>query len=667
MISKATIDKVYEAVRVEEVIQDYVQLKKSGANFKGLSPFTTERTPSFMVSPVKQIWKDFSSGKGGNAIAFLMEMEQYTYPEAIRHLAQKYNIEIEETAQSSEQKEAKDHQESLYLITEFAQGFFQRQLHENAQGRAIGLSYFHERGFSEETIKRFGLGFGGTDWQGLAKAALEQGYKPELLEETGVCFKVDHSSAVPNAASQSEWRDRFRDRVIFPIQSTSGRILGFGGRILDTQKKVAKYVNSPESPIYHKAKALYGIHYAKSAIAKFNNCYLVEGYTDVIQLHQRGVENVVSSSGTALTESQIRMIRRLCSTITLIFDADQAGVRASMRSIDLILAEGLNVRVLSLPEGEDPDSFARNHDFDEITAYFEAHQIDFITYKSQILLGEAKDAITKSEAIREIVKSIWHIGDPIKRELYIKQCVDTFNLSEATVYGALADVESKEKRDARSRSQTQGAEVLTVVSQTKPVESRDRQKELERSLIESLLLYGPMREVFDDEFLEPDEKSGELIARRSSVESKVYEKIYLDLQQDEMRFSDPVYSSLFDWVIRFYTEQQGEEITDLLKFLEKQQKEELIEHVSSIVFEYEQYALHQWERKNIYPKERKDQIALHVSETILSLRSHWVQQHLSELQKRTAEETDSHLLEEVMDYLMLNQVLSKRLNRVLTV
>jgi DNA primase len=361
------------------------------------------------------------------------------------------------------------------------------------------------------------------------------------------------------------------------------------------------------------------------------------------------------------------MIRRLCSTITLIFDADQAGVRASMRSIDLILAEGLNVRVLSLPEGEDPDSFARNHDLDEITAYFEAHQIDFITYKSQILLGEAKDAITKSEAIREIVKSIWHIGDPIKRELYIKQCVDTFNLSEATVYQALADLESKEKRDARSRSQTQVTEGLTVVTQAKPLESRDRQKELERSLIESLLLYGPMREVFDDEFLEPDEKSGELVARRSSVESKVYEKIYLDLQQDEMRFSDPIYSNLFDWVIRFYTEQQGEEITDLLKFLEKQQKEELIEHVSSIVFEYEQYALHQWERKNIYPKERKDQIAQHVSETILSLRSHWVQQHLSELQKRTTEEGDSHVLEEVMDYLMLNQVLSKRLNRVLTV
>ncbi len=667
MISKATIDKVYEAVRVEEVIQDYVQLKKSGANFKGLSPFTSERTPSFMVSPVKQIWKDFSSGKGGNAIAFLMEMEQYTYPEAIKHLAQKYNIEIEETAQSSEQKEAKDHQESLYLVTEFAQEYFQKQLNENAQGRIIGLSYFRERGFTEDTIKRFRLGFGGTDWQGLAKEALAQGYKAELLEESGVCFKVDSPAA--SSSGQPELRDRFRDRVIFPIQSTSGRVLGFGGRILDTQKKVAKYVNSPESPIYHKAKALYGIHFAKSAIAKLNNCYLVEGYTDVIQLHQRGVENVVSSSGTALTESQIRMIRRLCSTITLIFDADQAGIRASMRSIDLILAEGLNVRVLSLPEGEDPDSFARSHDYEEITAYFEQHQIDFITYKSQILLGEAKDAITKSEAIREIVKSIWHIGDPIKRELYIKQCVDTFKLSEAVVYAALADLESKEKRDARSRSYSQnnisGLEVIAANS--KPTETKDRQKELERSLIESLLLYGSKLEVFDDAFLEADEQSGELISKRSLIKSKVYEKIYLDLQQDEMRFSDPVYSSLFDWVIRFYTEQQGEEIADLLKFLEKQQKEELIQHVSSIVFEYEQYALHQWERKNIYPKERKDQIAQQVSETILSLRSHWVQQHLSELQKRSVEEVDTNILEEVMDYLMLNKVLSKRLNRVLTV
>lgn len=665
MIAKATIDKVYEAVRVEEVIQDYVQLKKSGANFKGLSPFTSERTPSFMVSPVKQIWKDFSSGKGGNAIAFLMEMEQYTYPEAIRHLAQKYHIEIEETAQSSEEKEAKDHQESLFLVTEFAQKYFEKQLHEHPQGRAIGLTYFIERGFSEETIKRFKLGFGGTDRQGLANEAIGKGYQPELLEETGVCFKVD--SATESIAQQSAWRDRFRDRVIFPIQSTSGRILGFGGRILDSQKKVAKYVNSPESAIYHKAKALYGIHFAKSAIAKQNNCYLVEGYTDVIQLHQRGVENVVSSSGTALTESQIRMIRRLCATITLIFDADQAGIRASMRSIDLILAEGLNVRVLSLPEGEDPDSFARTHDYDEIVAYFEKHQIDFITYKSQILLGEAKDAITKSEAIREIVKSIWHIADPIKRELYVKQCVDTFKLSESVVYAALADLEAKEKRELRSRQETPTLKSLEVVSQVTGEAPKDRQKELERSLIESLLLYGSQTEVFDDEFLEQDEQSGALVSKRSLVTSKVYEKIYLDLQQDEMRFSDPLYSSLFDWIIRFYTEEQGEDLTALLKYLEHHQQESLIEQVSTIVFEYEQYALHQWEKKNIYPKNRSDQIAQQVSETVLSLRSHWVQQHLKELQKKSSDLADQSVLEEVMDYLMLNKVLSKRLNRVLTV
>ncbi len=662
MISKSTIDKVYEAVRVEEVIQDYVQLKKSGANFKGLSPFTSERTPSFMVSPVKQIWKDFSSGKGGNAIAFLMEMEQFTYPEAIRYLAQKYNIEVEETAQSEEQKEARDHQESLFLVTEFAHDYFQRQLHEDAKGRAIGLSYFQERGFTDETIKRFKLGFGGTAWNGLADQALKNGYRAALLEESGVCFAIDGAQQANEADGL---RDRFRDRVIFPIQSTSGRVLGFGGRILDSQKKVAKYVNSPESPIYHKAKALYGIHYAKSAIAKANNCYLVEGYTDVIQLHQRGLENVVSSSGTALTESQIRMIRRLCTTITLIFDADQAGIRASMRSIDLILAEGLNVRVLSLPEGEDPDSFARHHDLEEITTYFEANQIDFITYKAQILLKEANDPITTSEAIREIVKSIWHINDPIKRELYVKQCVDTFQLSEAVVYKALADLEAKEKRDSRNSAASTQPKPLEVIQEPEVLNKKDRQKELERALIEALVLYGAQVEVFDDEFLEPDEKTGGLVAKRSLVESKVYEKIYLDLQQDEMRFSDPIYDSLFEMLIRFYTEEQGEEVSELLKYLEKQQKEELVAPLSTIVFDYERYALHQWERKNIYPKDRSDQIAQQVSETILSLRSYWVQQHLEELQKKSAEAKEE-VLEEVMDYLMLNKVLSKRLNRVLT-
>ncbi|RUA12190.1 MAG: DNA primase, partial [Flavobacteriia bacterium] len=367
MISKTTIDQVYETARLEEVIGDFVQLKKSGSNFKGLSPFTDERTPSFMVSPVKQIWKDFSSGKGGNVVAFLMEHEHFTYPEAIKYLAKKYNIEIEETEQTSEEKEQANERESMYLVSEHAQKYFAQTLWESGPGKAIGLSYFKERGFTDETIKKFGLGYSLDEWEAYTQTALDQGYQLEFLEKTGLTIVKEQTSG------EVKRFDRFKGRVMFPIHSMSGRVLGFGGRILGNDKKAAKYLNSPESDIYHKSKVLYGIYFAKQAIAKEDNCYLVEGYTDVIQMYQKGVENVVSSSGTALTPEQIRLINRLTKNITVLFDGDAAGLRASLRGIDLILEQGMNVKVCTFPEGEDPDSFAKNNTYEDLVLYLEGN------------------------------------------------------------------------------------------------------------------------------------------------------------------------------------------------------------------------------------------------------------------------------------------------------
>ena len=389
MIRRETIEKVFETARVEEVIGDFVQLKRSGSNYKGLSPFTEERTPSFMVSPVKQIWKDFSSGKGGNVVTFLMEHEHFTYPEAIRWLAKKYHIEVEETEPSNEQKEAANERESLYLINEYANTFFKNNLWETTEGQAIGLTYFKERGFSEATIKTFQLGYSPESWDAFSKQAIHDGYQLEYLEKSGLTI-----------AGESRPIDRFRGRVIFPIFSMSGRTLGFGGRILNKELKTAKYLNSPESEVYHKSKVLYGLYQAKQAIAKENNCYLVEGYTDVIQLYQAGIQNVVASSGTALSEDQIRLISRLTQNITLLFDGDAAGLGGAFRWLDMILEHGVNVKVCTFPEGEDPDSFAKKTAFTELKDYLENQSQDFIRFKASLLASSSRgDPIKKAETI----------------------------------------------------------------------------------------------------------------------------------------------------------------------------------------------------------------------------------------------------------------------------
>jgi len=476
LIHKSTIDRVYETARLEEVIGDFVQLKKSGANFKGLSPFSDERTPSFMVSPVKQIWKDFSSGKGGNVVAFLMEHEHFSYPEAIKYLAKKYNIEVEETEQTDEQKEAANERESMYLVSEYAQKYFADVLWKEDLGKAIGLSYFKERGFTDDTIKKFGLGYGLDQWDAFTTTALKNGYQLKYLEKTGLTI-VKENSGAPEGSKKF---DRFKGRVLFPIHSMSGRVLGFGGRILTNDKKAAKYLNSPESDIYHKSKVLYGIYYAKQAIAKEDNCYLVEGYTDVIQFNQRGIENVVASSGTALTPDQIRLINRLTTNITVLFDGDAAGLRASLRGIDLILEQGMNVRVCTFPEGEDPDSFAKNNAYEDVIAYLQEHAKDFIQFKTSLLAKEtANDPIKRADTVRDIVNSIAKIPDRIKREIYIQECAGIMNISEAVLFNTLAQITKKEKADSAKETRKE-QKAFEVVKSELPQVKVDVQYELER-------------------------------------------------------------------------------------------------------------------------------------------------------------------------------------------
>ncbi|WP_461532056.1 DNA primase [Sinomicrobium sp.] len=659
MISKDTIDKVFEASRVEEVIGDFVQLKKSGSNFKGLSPFTDERTPSFMVSPVKQIWKDFSSGKGGNVVAFLMEHEHFTYPEAVKYLARKYNIEIEETEQTDELKQQADERESMYLVSEFARDYFEDVLWNTEPGKAVGLTYFKERGFTDETIRKFGLGYSPDEWEAFTKEALAKGYQLEFLEKTGLTIVKED-----NRGEGNRQFDRFKGRVMFPIQSMSGRVLGFGGRILKTDKKAAKYLNSPETAIYHKSKVLYGIYHARQAIAKEDNCFLVEGYTDVIQFHQNGIENVVASSGTALTPEQIRLIHRLTNNITVLFDGDAAGLRASLRGVDLILEQGMNVKVCPLPDGEDPDSFARANSFEDLTLFLRENATDFIRFKASLLMEEAQDdPIRKAETIRDIVNSIGKIPDRIQREVYVQECSRIMDISEEVLFNTLAQMGRKEIAEAskRQRQQRQQAGMEVVREQPSPAKI-DQQYVLERKIIELLLIYGNKIEEFEDQVLKQDEK-GELKMEKIVSEYRVFEKVFLDLQEDEVELGNEVFRKLFSVLVE---KLGGAEDFSIDRFVQDLEPDEARE-VTSILMDEEKYMLHRWEDQDILVKDKTQTVAQLVSETILNLRCYLIDKRVGELQRQTLEKKDGNpdILEEIINYHQLKRMLAQKLNRVL--
>ena len=685
LISQATIDSVFETARVEEVIGDYVNLKRAGSNFKGLSPFSDERSPSFMVSPAKGIWKDFSTGKGGNSVKFLMEHSQFTYPEAIRYLARKYNIEIEETEQTDAEKAMTDVRESMYLVSEFAKDYFNRTLLNSEEGKAIGLSYFKERGFTNETIKKFSLGYSPETWDALTKEALGKGYKLEFLESTGLTI-----------AREDRPFDRFKGRVMFPIESMSGRVLGFGGRILTNDKKAAKYLNSPESDIYHKSKVLYGIFQAKQSIAKLNNCYLVEGYTDVIQFNQAGIENVVASSGTALTPDQIRLINRLTRNITVLFDGDAAGLRASVRGIDLILEEGMNVRVCAFPDGEDPDSFARKTSYEDLVAYLEENSKDFIQFKASLLMKEAKnDPIKKADLIRDMVVSISKIPDRIQREIYTQECARIMDISEQVLVSTLAQLIQKDLVEA-SKKQKQDQKPFEVFrnqapkntgysggdpedprngppedypgdfgypAATEPTEKVDILYRLERKVIEILLLYGDKTEEFEDVLLKNNEE-GEVVMVSEMRSYKVYERIYLSLQEDEVELSNNLFRDIFTDLIAFYNQHEKFSLEQYLMRLQP----DFAQEVTDILMEDERLTLHDWEGQNIFSKMKHETIAQYVTETIMSMRWFLVGKIIEELKSSIKPDNsdNTELLSMVVDYSKLVTSFSKKLGRVMS-
>ncbi|MBE0392777.1 DNA primase [Flavobacterium sp. PL002] len=653
MISKATIDTVFETARVEEVIGDFVNLKRAGSNFKGLSPFSDERSPSFMVSPAKGIWKDFSSGKGGNSVAFLMEHSHFTYPEAIRYLANKYNIEIEETEQTDAEKAITDVRESMYLVSEFAKEYFHKTLLKSEEGKAIGLSYFKERGFTAETIEKFSLGYSPESWDALTKEALGKGYKLEFLESTGLTI-----------AREDRPFDRFKSRVMFPIQSMSGRVLGFGGRILTNDKKAAKYLNSPESDIYHKSKVLYGIFQAKQSIAKLNNCYLVEGYTDVIQFNQAGIENVVSSSGTALTPDQIRLVNRLTKNITVLFDGDAAGLRAAIRGIDLILEEGMNVKVCTFPDGEDPDSFAKKTSYDDLVAYLENNAKDFIQFKASMLMNEAKnDPIKKADLIRDMVVSISKIPDRIQREIYVQECSRIMDISEQVLVSTLAQLTQKGEVEETKKYQ-KDQKAFQVVKNENPadVEKVDILYRLERKIIEILLLYGNKTEEFEDTFMKTNE-DGEIVMVTENKDFKVFQRIYLSLQEDEVELANPLFKDIFNDLINYYLQNESFSLEQYLMHLQP----EFAQEVTDILMEDERLVMHNWEGQNIFPKSKNDTIAQNVAETILTMRWYLVGRIIEELKNSIAPGADNtEPMTMIQDYNGLTLAFSKKLGRVMS-
>lgn len=654
MISKSTIDTVFDVARVEEVIGDFVNLKKSGSNFKGLSPFVSEKTPSFMVSPVKQIWKDFSSGKGGNVVAFLMEHEHFSYPEAIRYLARKYNVEIEETERTDEEKEQLNEMESMFVVSEYAKSYFHDTLLNIEEGKAIGLTYFKERGFTGDTIKRFDLGYSPDSWDTFTNEALAKGYKLEFLEKTGLTIVKDDKKF-----------DRFKGRVMFPIQSMSGRVLGFGGRILTNDKKAAKYLNSPESEIYHKSKVLYGIFHAKQEIAKKDNCFLVEGYTDVIQMHQAGITNVVASSGTALTTDQIRLVNRLTKNITMLFDGDAAGLRASIRGVDLILETGMNVRICALPDGEDPDSFARKNSLDFLERYFEENSKDFISFKASLLMQDAKnDPIKKADLIRDMVVSISKIPDTIKQEVYVQECSRIMDISEEVLFNTLAQIGKKEISEANKKF-TQERKQLEVVRHESPeskIKQIDLLDNLEREIIKILLIYGNAEEQFVEVLLETNDNE-EVVEVEHKVINKVYKQVFLSLQEDEVELTNPLFRTIYEDLIAFYNQNKEWSLEKYLMKLDA----DLAQEVSGIILAEERDSLHQWDSQNIIVKTKEEGISQYVTETILTLRLYLVNTIIDQYKenlKSTDEVQARESLELIVDYLKLTNSFSQKLGQV---
>ncbi|MBP7496190.1 MAG: DNA primase [Bacteroidales bacterium] len=547
MITKQNIDQINETARVEEVISDFILLKRRGANYVGLCPFHNEKTPSFHVSPSRNIYKCFGCGKGGNAVNFIMEHEHFTYPEALKYLAKKYHIEIEEQELTPEMQQEENERQALYNLYTFAQKYFNNFLQETEDGRAVGLTYFSERGFSKETINKFQLGYCGSRDNLFSEHCRQNGYKEDLLLKSGLSGKRSDGSLY----------DFYFRRVIFPIHNLSGRVIGFGGRILTSDKSKAKYVNSPESEIYHKSDILYGIYYAKNAIVKNNNCYLVEGYTDVISLHQSEIENVVASSGTSLTVNQIKLIKRFTPNITILYDGDDAGIKASFRGIDMILKEGMNVRIVLFPEGEDPDSFARKNTISALQDFIRDKATDFILFKTKLLNKDiGNDPVRKSELIKDIINSIALIPDLIVRAEYIKECSRIMNIQEQTLINQLNKVLRQNFVKERAEKTTVAEEVITetkeIIQEAQAVIQEDTFEDQEKEIIRLLLNYGNKDIVFS--LKDPENPESEEEKHKVAVYITENLKEDKDLDGNKIVFNKPVYERMFNLYTGFCEE-----------------------------------------------------------------------------------------------------------------
>jgi DNA primase len=533
MLDQATIDRITDAAQIQDVVSDYVTLKKRGVNLLGLCPFHNEKTPSFIVSPAKGIFKCFGCGKGGNAVNFIMEHEQITYYEALKFLARKYHIEFQERELTAEEQAARNDRESMFLVNEFAQKHFSSTLHGHIDGKSIGLAYFRERGFREDIIRKFQLGYSLDQRDGFTQAALKAGYNKEYLVKTGLTLEHDNG----------QFSDRFRGRVMFPVHSLSGKVVAFGGRILKKDDKMAKYVNSPESEIYHKSNELYGIYFAKQAIVRQDRCYLVEGYTDVISMHQSGIENVVASSGTSLTPGQIRLIHRFTENVTVIYDGDAAGIKASIRGIDLLLEEGLNIKVLLLPDGDDPDSFARKHNASDFIEFVEKNSSDFIRFKTNLLLADAgNDPVKRAGLVSDIVRSISIIPSQVIRGEYVKECATLLNVEEAMLYHEINKLKGAEREKVNSRQQNETPVGVPVddLKLTAPVVSGKFYNE-ERNIIQMLIRYGQNVMFYNDE------------EKTQPVTVSAY--IFEELEHDGLGFYQPLHQQIIeDYKLHFQDE-----------------------------------------------------------------------------------------------------------------
>ena len=663
MIDRSTIDRIYAAANIVDIVSDYVTLKKKGMNYQACCPFHNEKTPSFVVSPSKGVFKCFGCGKGGNAVTFVMEQENISYPEALKMVAKRYGIQVEEREQTEEDVRRNNDRESMFALNGWASEYFSKYLTGNPEGKSIGYSYFSQkRGFTDATIKKFGLGFCSAAGDAMCEAALAAGYKSEYLLSTGLAFQREGDGRL---------RDRFRDRVIFPVHNISGRVVAFGGRTLRTDKSVAKYQNSPESEIYSKKRELYGLYFAKKAIQQLDFAIMVEGYTDVISMHQAGVENVVSSSGTSLTVEQIQLLHRFTRNITVIYDGDSAGIKASLRGIDLILKEGMNVRVVLLPEPEDPDSFARSHTAEQVQQYIRENEEDFLTFKAKLMLSEAgQDPIKRSEVIGDMVQSIVLIPDSIRRSVFIKECARIMDIDENVLVAEVARkraVASGDKESAEfiRRQQMQIRQQQAPVaesfaagqgSSSKRITAGSSQDALECELIKYLLKSG--------------HKSFEVQEGRNIVAINIAEEIFGNLDADQIVFSNPVYAEILA-TYRGLWQESGVGVEVPAQHFVNHSNPDVCNASVNILFSDDNYvASEMWRKKDVHIESESEILSIGVPKAIMLYRSKVVERMSQTIQSKLHDESlDEQQQGELMIQLdRLNQVklaIAKELQRLI--